>query len=122
MKVLAASAKFVTRIPMGIDQYLGQQTYVAGVVADAERVYVLLVTDAYFGGGPLYASLHVFRTDTGALLHAEAKVGKDLWKKNHPPTAGPGPLQLRKNGVELDGELYEFKGTQLIKPMGKDKK
>lgn len=128
MRLLLTSGTTVSIIPMGIDRVDFTRTRIAGVAADAERLYVLVYqrhTSVRREAGPIREpaeyqgragyDLIVFRlADAMPVQHIELKQG-DFPKE--PPTTDtvkPGPLVVKDNVVTCYGVSFTFKGSELI--------
>jgi hypothetical protein len=123
MKRLAASGhSAVPGPPMGIDRIHHTRTRIVGVVADADRLYVVFHTTNWKAmvpeGGRDGAErkkyeLLVFRLTDGEKLHAlEMKEG-DFPEGMPRDTSEAGPLKVIEGGVICYGVTFEFKGKEV---------
>jgi hypothetical protein len=122
MKVLARSSSGSWKAPaMAIDRYYYSEQGVQEFCVDKERLYVLrysFTNESHWRpagpGRPMDTSyaLVVFHLESGReIFSTELKRPEKATAK--------GGLQLRDNGVEAFGARFEFRGTELIKPMQK---
>jgi hypothetical protein len=114
MKLLARSDYSMLVVPMGIDRIQIDDTRIAGVAVDKERLYVLKWEG--WGGGPAGPyRLLVFRPRDGKLMSTLEIKGSGVPKDAPKVTADKGPLRLHGNGVSCFGTRLEFRGTELIR-------
>jgi hypothetical protein len=112
MKVLVRGESAMYRLLMAYERISVSQVSVEDYAADKERLYVL----KFDTGPPWTYTLLVFRPADGALVHSLPL------KTPEKRAEGDAKLHLRENGVEVFDTRFEFKGTELIKPLSKDKK
>jgi len=110
MKVLAMSTRTVVPLVRNSPPPVSV-SYVCGVAADRERLFVLQWSSPDYPSGGAY-HLYVFRPDDGALIDTLEVKGEGLENE----TADRGPLRLTDNGVTCFGTRFEFKGTKVLKP------
>jgi hypothetical protein len=114
---------------MGIDRIHHTRTRIAGIVTDAQLLYVVLHTTKWTmqaGGGPDGAELTkyelvVFRLSDGEKLHTlEMKDG--FFLEGPPPDSSEaGPLKVVEGGVTCYGVAFEFKGKEVTQRYEKKK-
>jgi hypothetical protein len=98
-------------------------TYIAGVAADRERLFVLQWSHSDFDRGVSGGkySLLVFRPGDGKMIRALEIEKPESADKLPRETPDRGPLRLHDDGVSCLGTRYVFDGTELIKQSAEKK-
>jgi hypothetical protein len=117
MKVLTASTMQVIPVVRNNPPNDYILSYILGVAADKERLFVLQWTNPQPYQGSLRGTyrLLVFRPGDGVLVRSLELKDDDVPTKPPKETADPGPLRLHGDGVACFGTRFTFKGTELIK-------
>jgi hypothetical protein len=123
MKVLAASTFSVIPVVKNNPRSDYILSYIVGVAADKERLFVLQWINPQPYKGSLRGTYYVlvFRPRDGVLVKSLELKDDDVPTKPPKETAGPGPLRLYGDGVACYGTKFTFKGTELIKQSAEKK-
>jgi hypothetical protein len=114
-------------VPMAIDRFPITQTRIAGVAADAERLYVLIWTARWThedirGMGvqihppksDLY-KVNVFWLADGSAIGEFALTGEKRPKDMPPEKLDTGPMRVDDAGVTVHGDVFRFKGKERLR-------
>jgi hypothetical protein len=98
-------------------------SYIAGVAADKERLFVLVWSSSDFHAGTSSGEYHllVFRPGDGKRIRSLELEKPDAEVRQPKETADKGPLRLLDDGVSCFGTKYVFNGTDFVKQIPEKK-